>query len=212
MSPETLIGMEMGESVLQRLRGQGTMGAVYMASRAGRQVAIKVFLPASPLEQTEYEEFLKRLEEIITRATSLDHPDILAVLDHGRQAGLVYLVTPYIESENLEMLLNRLGALPFSQVQLYLTQMAAALDYAHARGMLHRDVKPANILLTPEGNALLSDFGLAGLTTEKNFARVRRAMPGMLNMIAPEYVLGKEIGPQADLYSLGVVLYQMVTG
>jgi serine/threonine protein kinase len=212
MSPETLIGMEMGKSVLQRLRGQGTMGAVYMASQAGRQVAVKVFLPASALEQAEYEEFAKRLEDSIAQAASLDHPHILPVLDHGRQAGLVYLVMPYIESESLEMLLNRSGALPLIQAQLYLTQMAAALDYAHARGMLHRDVKPANILLAPDGNALLSDFGLAGLTTEKNFARARRALPGMLNTIAPEYVLGKAIDPRADLYSLGAVLYQMVTG
>lgn len=188
------------------------MGAVYIASQAGRQVAVKVFLPASVLEQAEYEEFLKRLEDSIARAASLDHPHILSVLDHGRQAGLVYLVMPYVESESLEMLLNRSGALPLSQVRLYLTQLAAALDYAHSRGMLHRDVKPANILLTPEGNALLGDFGLAGLTTEKNFARVRRALPGMLNAIAPEYVLGKAIDPRADLYSLGTVLYQMVTG
>src|SRR5579885_411526 len=210
MNPEALIGLALGKSVLQRLLGQGTMGAVYLASQTGRQVAVKVFLPASALEQAEYEEFAQRLEDSIAQAASLDHPHILPVLDYGRQAGLVYLVMPYIESESLEMLLNRSGALPLIQAQLYLTQMAAALDYAHARGMLHRDVKPANILLAPDGNALLSDFGLAGLTTEKNFAKARRALPGMLNTIAPEYVLGKAIDPRADLYSLGAVLYQMV--
>jgi len=202
----------MGKNVLQRLRGQGTMGAVYMASQAGRQVAVKVFLPASSLEQAEYEEFVQRLEDTIAQAASLDHPHILPVLDHGRQASLVYLVMPYLEGESLELLLSRAGALPLSQAQLYLTQIAAALDHAHARGMLHRDVKPANILLAPDGNALLSDFGLAGLTTEKNFARARRALPGMLNTIAPEYVLGKPVDSRADLYSLGAVLYQMVTG
>jgi serine/threonine protein kinase len=212
MSPETLIGREIGKSVLQRLQGQGTMAAVYLASRAGRQVALKVFLPACALEQAEHEEFSQRLEEVIAQATSLDHPAILAVLDYGRHSGLTYLVTPYVEHERLETLLKRVGALPLAQVQRYLAQLAAALDYAHACGVLHRDIKPANIFLTPEGNVLLSDFGLAGLTIEKNFARVRRTAPGMLDAIAPEYVLGQAIGPRADLYALGAVLYQMVTG
>lgn len=188
------------------------MGAVYLASRAGRQVAVKVFLPASSLQQAEHEEFVQRLEEVLAQATSLNHPHILPVLAHGRQAGLTYLVTPYIANETLEVQLNRTGALPLARVQRYLVQLAAALDSAHTQGMLHRDIKPANILLTPEEHALLSDFGLAGLTTEKNFARVRRALPGMLNAIAPEYVLGQPIGPRADLYSLGIVLYHMVTG
>lgn len=188
------------------------MGAVYLASRAGRQVAVKVFLPAAALDQAEHEEFSQRLEEVLAQAASLNHPHILPVLAHGRQAGLTYLVMPYIENESLELLLERTGALTFARVQRYLVQLAVALDSAHAQGMLHRDIKPANILLTPEGNALLSDFGLAGPTTEKNFARVRRALPGMLNAIAPEYVLGQPIGPRADLYSLGAVLYHMVTG
>lgn len=188
------------------------MGAVYAAFQADRQVAIKVFLPASPLEQAENEDFQRRLEEIIEQGARLSHPHILPTLDHGKQAGLVYQAMPYMAGENLEALLKRSGALPFEQIQLYLAQLAAALDYAHAQGFLHRDIKASNILLTPEGNVLLADFGLAGLTTEKNFARARRALPGMLNTIAPEYVLGKAIDPRADLYSLGAVLYQMVTG
>ncbi|HEY1352443.1 MAG TPA: serine/threonine-protein kinase [Ktedonobacteraceae bacterium] len=212
MSPETLIGREIGKSVLQRFQGQGTLAAVYLASRAGRQVALKVFLPASALEQAEHEEFSQRLEEVIAQATSLDHPSILAVLDYGRHSGLTYLVTPYIEHESLQTRLKHAGALPLAQIQRYLAQLAAALDYAHARGVLHRDIKPANIFLTPGENVLLSDFGLAGLTLEKNFARVRRTAPGMLDTIAPEYVLGQAIGPRADLYALGAVLYQMVTG
>lgn len=212
MNPETLIGVELGQCVLQRLLGWGTMGAVYLAYQADRQVAIKVFLPAAALEQAEHEEFLKRLEDIITQCAALNHPHILPILNHGRQTGLVYQVMPYNAGESLETLLSRAGALPLAQIQVYLAQLASALDYAHIHGILHRDIKPANILLTPEGNLLLSDFGVASLTTEKNFARTRRATTGMLNAIAPEYVLGKAIDPRADLYSLGAVLYQMVTG
>ncbi len=103
-------------------------------------------------------------------------------------------------------------ALPLDRVQIYLEQLAAALDYAHARDILHRDIKTSNILLALGGEVLLTDFGLGGLTVEQNFARARRAVPGMLDAIAPEYVLGQASDQRADLYSLGVVLYQMVTG
>lgn len=212
MSPEALIGMELGGSVLQRSLGQGTMGTVYLASHKGRQVAVKVFLPASALEQADQENFRKRLDEVLTWGASLDHPHILSILEHSSRENLVYQVTPYIQGESLAALLDRSGPLPFVQIQHYLEQLAAALDYAHTRGVLHRDLKPGNILLTPAGDVLLTDFGLAGLTTEKNFASVRRAMPGMLNAIAPEYVLNKTVDQRADLYSLGAVLYQMVTG
>ncbi len=212
MSPEALIGMEVGKGVLQRLLGQGTMGAVYLASQSQRQVAVKVFFPASQLEQADHEEFQQRLAQVIVQGALLDHAHILSVLDYGEQAGFRYQVMPYIVGESLQQLLSHSGPLPFARIQLYLEQLAAALDYAHAQGVLHRDIKPENILLTPEGGLLLADFGLAGLTTEKNFARVRRATPGMLNAIAPECVLNKPADRHADLYSLGVVLYHMVTG
>lgn len=212
MSPEALIGMEVGHGVVQRLLGQGSMGAVYLASQPQRQVAVKVFFPASHMEQAHYDEFQKRLAQTIAQSAFLHHEHILGVLDYGEQEGLLYLVMPYIAGESLQQLLARSGPLPFAQIQLYLEQLASALDYAHAHGVLHRDLKPENILLAPDGGLLITDFGLAGLTTEKNFARVRRAAPGMLNAIAPEYVLSKPADERADLYSLGVVLYHMVTG
>lgn len=212
MSPEALIGMELGKSVLQRLLGQGTMGAVYLASQADRQVAVKVFLPASALEQADHEEFLQSLEKAIARGAALDHAHILPILNHGREKGFVYQIMPYVAGESLEMFLTHAGKLPFVQIQSYLEQIAAALDYAHARGVLHCDIKPTNVLLASTDNLLLSDFGLANLTIEKNFASTRRAVSGMLNAIAPEYVLGQTIDQRADLYSLGAVLYQMVTG
>src|SRR5216683_1878079 len=124
MSPEALIGMELGNSVLQRLLGQGTMGTVYLATRADQQVALKVFLPASPLAEAEHEEFLRRLEEIIARNASLDHPHILGVLQHGRQKQLVYQITPYIAGVSLETAFARVQSLPFVQIQHYLEQLA----------------------------------------------------------------------------------------
>jgi serine/threonine protein kinase len=212
MSPEALIGVELGKSVIQRLLGQGTMGAIYLAAQADRQVAMKVFLPASPLAEADNEVFLRCLEENIARGASLDHPHILTVLSHGRQEQLVYQITPYIAGGSLEALFARTQGLPFVQIQHYLEQLAAAVDYAHTRGILHGDIKASNILLTPAGDLLLSDFALASLTIEKNFASTRRAIPGMLNTIAPEYVLGQTADQRADLYAVGAVLYQMVTG
>src|SRR5579871_2079433 len=121
MSPETLIGMELGKSVLQRQLGQGTMGTVYLAYQAHtqRQVAVKIFLPASLLEKSEQEEFRQRLHQEIVRGATLEHPHILAVLDHGEHQGLTYEVMPYIAGESLQELLNRSGALPFTQIQQY---------------------------------------------------------------------------------------------
>lgn len=214
MSPETLIGMELGKGVLQRQLGQGTMGTVYLAyqAHAQRQVAVKIFLPASLLEKSEQGEFRQRLHQEIARGGKLEHPHILAILDYGEHQDLAYEVMPYIAGESLQALLNRSGALPFTQIQQYLEQMADALDYAHLQGVLHKDIKPGNVLLAPEGKLLLADFGLASITTEKNFARARQALPGILNYIAPEYVLSQATDQRADLYSLGAVLYHMVTG
>lgn len=214
MSPETLIGMELGKSALQRRLGQGTMGTVYLAYQTSlqREVAVKLFSPASALEQNEREEFQQRLKEALNLGASLEHKHILAILDHGEEKGLIYEVTPYVAGENLQSHLVHSGALPFTQIQQYLEQLVAALEYAHSRNILHCDIKPGNILLTPEGDLLLADFGLAALTTEKNFARVRQPQPGMLNYIAPEYLLSKAVDQRTDLYSLGAVLYHMVTG
>jgi serine/threonine protein kinase len=122
------------------------------------------------------------------------------------------MVMPYVKGKTLEEFLHQQGKLPFPQIQRYLEQLAGALDYAHERGILHRDIKTRNILFQSADELLLTDFGLAGLTTERNFARARQRQPGMLNYIAPEYVLSRPVTRQADLYSLGVVLYQMVTG
>ncbi|HEX7737863.1 MAG TPA: serine/threonine-protein kinase [Ktedonobacteraceae bacterium] len=212
MSPEALTGMELGKSVIQRLLGQGTMGTIYLAVRADRQVAIKVFFPASSLAEADNALFLQRLEEKVARGASLEHPHILPVLEHGRQEQLIYQITPYIAGESLEASFARARALPFVHIQHYLEQLAAALDYAHARGILHGDVKASNILVTPAGDLFITDFGLASLTIEKNFASVRRPVAGMLNAIAPEYVLSQAVDGRADIYSLGAVLYQMVTG
>lgn len=216
MNAEALIGTVLGTCTLQELIGQGGMGAVFLAqqSRPRRQVAIKVLLPMVQLKPEQHASFLERFRRETDAAASLDHPNILPVHEYGERDGLAYLVMPYISGGTLRDELEREKRLPWTSIVSYLDQMAAALDAAHARGVIHRDIKPANILITPEKRLLLSDFGLVKLMSEEQNAPLTKVgMPmGTPDYMAPEQVIGRDVDAHADLYSLGVILYQMVTG
>ncbi|MEO6891329.1 MAG: protein kinase [Ktedonobacteraceae bacterium] len=218
MNAESLIGVSLGSCMLQRLLGQGGMGAVFLAqqSRPRRQVAVKVLFPVTSLNPNQLASFLERFRRETDAAASLQHPNIMPVHEYGEQGGLAYLVMPYIDGGTLRDELEREGALPFPRVVHYLEQLAAALDFAHARGIVHRDVKPANILKTAEGRLLLTDFGLVKILAAEQSAQVRLtgagAPIGTPDFMSPEQVLGEQVDGRADLYSLGIILYQMVTG
>ncbi len=218
MNAEALIGTILGTCTLQKLVGQGGMGAVFLAqqSRPRRQVAVKVLLPMTPLSPNQLSAFLERFRRETDAAASLEHPNIMPVHEYGERDGLAYLVMPYISGGTLRDELEREGPLPLPKIANYLEQMAAALDFAHEHGVIHRDIKPANIMVTPEGRLLLTDFGLVKIVTEGQTPQVRLtgagAPVGTPDYMAPEQVIGEEIDTRADLYSLGVILYQMVTG
>jgi hypothetical protein len=218
MNAEALIGTVLGTCTLQRLIGQGGMGAVYLAqqSRPRRQVAVKVLLPMTPLNPNQLAAFLERFRRETDAAASLEHPNITPVHEYGERDGLAYLVMPYISGGTLRDEMEREGPLPLAKVVNYLDQIAAALDFAHEHGVIHRDIKPANILMTPEGRLLLTDFGLVKIVAEGQAPQVRLtgagAPVGTPDYMAPEQVIGEEVDTRADLYSLGVILYQMVTG
>lgn len=214
MNAEALIGTTLGSCVLQQLLGRGTMGVVYLAqqSRPQRQVAVKIFLQAATLERADQADFLVHLQREIDTMASLKHPDIVAIYECGEHNGVPYLVTPYIAGGTLQALLNREGALPLPMVASYLKQLCTILDFAHEHGILHRDIKPANILFTTEDHLQLTDFALTKVMAEGKLARVRLPLPGMLDYMAPEHVLGRPIDARADIYALGAVLYHMVTG
>jgi serine/threonine protein kinase len=204
--------------MLQRLIGQGGMGAVYLAQQARprRQVAVKVLLPMTPLSSDQFAAFLERFRRETDAAASLEHPNIVPVHEYGERSGLVYLVMPYISGGTLRDEMEREGPLALSKIVDYLDQLAAALDFAHDRGVIHRDIKPANILMTPEGHLFLTDFGLVKIVATGQSAQVRLtgagAPVGTPDYMSPEQVIGQEVDTRADLYSLGVVLYHMVTG
>lgn len=218
MNAEALIGTVLGTCTLQKLLGQGGMGAVYLAqqSRPRRQVAVKVLLPMTPLSPNQLAAFLERFRRETDAAASLEHPNIMPVHEYGEREGLAYLVMPFISGGTLRDLLEREGQLSFKNTVYFLDQMAAAIDCAHEHGVIHRDIKPANILIKPEGRLLLTDFGLVKIVAERQAQQLRLTGPGAPvgtpDYMAPEQVIGEEVDTRADIYSLGIILYQMVTG
>ncbi|HEU0003743.1 MAG TPA: protein kinase [Ktedonobacteraceae bacterium] len=214
MDAETLIGRQLGTSTLQRVIGTGTMGAVYLAYQAQppRQVAVKVFLRLATLEPQQQQEFRETFRDEMTRVFSLEHPNIVATYDYGDLDGLPYIMTPYIAGETLEEMLSREGALPLPVVASYLQQISSALNYAHGQGVVHRDLKPATIFVTPEKKVLVADFHLTSMLVEGKTAQMRLSRPGLLDYMSPELVVGKQVDGRADQYSLGALLYRMVTG
>ncbi len=218
MNAEALIGTVLGTCTLQRLIGQGGMGAVFLAqqSRPRRQVAVKVLLPMASLTSKQLVAFLERFRRETDAAASLEHPNIMPVHEYGERENLAYLVMPYISGGTLRDEMERACPMPLAKVVNYLDQLAAALDFAHAHGVIHRDIKPANILMTPEGRLLLTDFGLVKVITEGQTTQVRLtgegAPVGTPDYMSPEQVIGDNVDGRSDLYSLGVILYQMITG
>jgi serine/threonine protein kinase len=218
MNADALIGTVLGTSTLQQLIGQGGMGAVYLAqqSRPRRQVAVKVLMPATSLKPHQLSAFLERFRRETDAAASLEHPNIMPVYEYGERGGLAFLVMPYISAGTLRDVMERDGPMAFADAVNYIEQMAAALDFAHARGVIHRDIKPANMLLTPEGRLLLTDFGLVKLLSDNQTEQMRLtgagAPVGTPDYMSPEQVIGSEVDGRSDQYALGVVLFQMLTG
>lgn len=190
--------------------GQGGMATVYRAYQPAleREVALKIlpeFLLAEP-------GFKTRFHREAVAVARLQHPNILSVFDHGEHEGVTYIVSEYIEGGTLAA---RLGApIQLDYCVRMLRPIADALDYAHGEGVVHRDVKPSNILLDRRGVPILSDFGLARLAETRDSERLTQtgATVGTPTYMAPEQCAGEEAGPPADIYALAVIAYEMITG
>ncbi len=206
----SLVGRKLGIYKITDMLGQGGMATVYKGYREDidRFVAIKVLPPHPGLNQ----EFIERFKLEAKTIARLQHPHILPLYDYGAEDDILYLVMAYIDGGSLGTLIDR-GPLPPKQVENLLRQIGAALDYAHREGVIHRDIKPDNILLDKEGNALLADFGIAKLSggSASNLTATG-GLVGTPAYMAPEQGRGDEITGSADLYSLGVVIYEMLTG
>src|SRR5437763_8943587 len=199
-----------GRYRLDRQIGQGGFARVFLSTdlRLRRLVAIKVLNP----ELNEDEDLLARFEREAQSIADLDHPNILGVHDYGEADGAVYLVMPYIAGGALHDRLRAEKRLSPRQAGGYLRQIAGALDYAHRRGIVHRDIKPQNMLLREEdGRLLLADFGIAKVLSSTTTSQTRTGVMGTIAYMAPEQFQG-QVGRATDVYALGCVLLQLLTG
>src|SRR6266550_5946474 len=214
-----LIGQVIGSYILEKLLGYGGSSAVFLAQNrlTNEKVAVKVFLPRSTMDRQAQKNFYKRFLLEAEAASKLDHPHILSIYSYGQDQGLPYIVMPYMPGGTLSEYVQKHGPLSLTEAQLYLEQIAAALDYAHEQGCVHCDVKPANILLDGAGNALLSDFGIARLMQPDAVAAERamkspETLMGTPDYISPEQALGQPLDGPSDIYSLAVTLFFLLAG
>ncbi len=189
------------------LLGRGGMGEVYRAHdlTLGQEVALK-FLPEVAARNPAA---LARFYNEVRIARQVSHANVCRVYDLGEVEGQPYLSMEYIDGEDLGSLLRRIGRLPSDKAIEIARQLCAGLAAAHAKGVLHRDLKPANVMLNGRGQVVVTDFGLAALADEIPGEEIRNGTPAYM---APEQLAGREVTVQSDIYSLGLVLYEIFTG
>ena len=214
--PDSRLGTDLGPYRIERVLGRGGMGVVYLAEQRelGRKVALKLL----PDELASDADFRARFERESRLAASLDHPNIIPIFEAGELDGAVYLAMRYVEGTDFATRL-RADPPPTPDTVLHiLGQVAKALDAAHARGLVHRDVKPANVLLDPSAgdadgdHAYLTDFGLTKQTGSESGLTKAGSFLGTLAYMAPEQIEGQDVDGRADAYSLAAMAFEALTG
>ncbi|MGZ8676771.1 MAG: serine/threonine-protein kinase, partial [Solirubrobacterales bacterium] len=191
--------------------GRGGMGIVYRAVEVdlGRQVALKLVTP----DLAGDEDFRRRFQQEARTAASIDHPNVIPIYDAGEEDGQLYLAMRFVEGTDLDTLISREGPLEAARAAAIVDQIGAALDAAHARGLVHRDIKPGNALVSGEReHVYLSDFGLTKAAGGASGLTGTGMWVGTLDYVAPEQVRDEDIDARADVYALGGVLFQALTG
>jgi eukaryotic-like serine/threonine-protein kinase len=198
-----------GRYELLELIGRGGMSSVWKAHDRllDRTVAIKVLHE----QFTQDEEYVERFRREARSVAQLSHPNIVTVIDRGEEGGRQYIVFEYVEGENLKQVIERTGPVPVRDALLLSLQMARALGFAHDRGLIHRDVKPQNVLMNEDGQAKMTDFGIAR-SVDVEGVTITGTVLGTSEYIAPEQARGQRVDALTDVYSLGVVLYELLTG
>ena len=198
-----------GRYKLEAKLGSGGMSTVYLAKDAtlDRAVAVKVM----HREMSEQADQLERFRQEARAVAKLSHPNVVAVIDAGEDGGHPYIVFEYVEGETLKQRINRVGALDPQEALAYAIEIARGLTVAHARNMVHRDIKPQNVLIDAEGRAKLTDFGISRQLEQDGMTATGRVL-GTTDYVAPEQAMGHPVDPRSDIYSLGVVLYEMLIG
>jgi serine/threonine protein kinase len=206
---EDLTGKQFGPYQIVAPLGEGGMAAVYKAYQPAmeRYVALKVL----PRHFAEDAQFVARFQREARLVAQLQHPHILPVFDYGQADNYTYIVMPFVQRGTLaDSLKGQPHALP--RIRQIISQIGDALNYAHAHGLIHRDVKPSNVLIDEGGNCLLTDFGLARMVETSVNLTTSGAIMGTPAYMSPEQGSGQKIDARSDIYSLGIILYEMATG
>jgi predicted Ser/Thr protein kinase len=198
-----------GRYRLEAKLGSGGMSTVYLArdETLDRPVAVKVM----HREMSEQPDQLERFRREARAVAKLSHPNVVAVIDAGEDGGHPYIVFEYVEGENLKQRIKRLGPLEPQEALAYAIEIGGGLAVAHDRKMVHRDIKPQNVLIDAEGRAKVTDFGIARQLEQQGVTDTGRVL-GTTDYVSPEQAMGHGVDPRSDVYSLGVVLYEMLTG
>src|SRR3954449_8852840 len=198
-----------GRYRLIELLGQGGMATIYRArdNQLDRDVAVKLLRP----EYGRDPDFGTRFRQEARAAGSLNHPNIVAVYDYGQDEAGPFIVMELIDGEDLSSVIRRTGALPPRQAARLTAEIARALGAAHARGIVHRDVKPGNVLLSRDGRVKVTDFGIARAVAEAQMTLPGTTL-GSVHYFSPEQARGDQASPSSDIYSLGIVLFELLTG
>lgn len=204
---------------VQEELGRGGMGVVYKAVQRNlnRPVALKVL----PQQIVPDEEFLKRFHSEARKAAQISHPNIITIYDEGVENGVHYIAMEYIDGEDLRNVILKHGPLPVEKILRWLKPVVEALGYAHQKGLIHRDIKSANILISKNERPVLTDFGIARLAESSQLTRAANdtaqltqpgTILGTLQFMSPEQIAGTPASPLSDIYAMGVVMYHCLTG
>src|SRR3954469_16862225 len=199
-----------GRYELHRRIARGGMADVFLArdSLLDRPVALKVLFPEFATDRA----FVERFRREAQAAANLSHPNIVSVYDWGEEGGTYFIVMEYVEGRSLAQILRDEGPLLPDRAADVTIDIASALGFAHRHGVIHRDVKPGNVLISPSGQVKVTEFGIArAVTTQENLTQTGTVM-GTATYFSPEQARGEQVDPRSDVYSLGVVLYEMLTG
>jgi serine/threonine protein kinase/tetratricopeptide (TPR) repeat protein len=210
MDIEQLAGTKLGNYEIESLLGRGGMGVVYKARQISlnRPVALKILPPHFISDAS----FVKRFQREAQAVAKLSHPNILHIYDVGEEKDLHFFSMEYVKGKTLDEVLKERGRLDADEAVSIITQAAQGIEHAHKNGIIHRDIKPSNIILDDSGHAKVMDFGLARSTEEHSKLTQSGTLMGTLDYMSPEQCRGEELDEQTDVYSIGVMLYEMLTG